>query len=399
MNELNRMAKVMSTMAGVPIRIYKGEEKLSFLCHIPLIADPFDLYEGEMSQFSHGSQIIEDNNYYYGIVSNGDIHMVIGPLGEHLCTKENNALSAARKLVKNDREAAHLKVQADMVHCMSIYQVIGVICNAHYIVCGTALNGDELDLTMIRPEDFGASSDPDLFDYYQKVNEHGRGFDVTAREELTEKLVLSGNATGLRHMLLNSMIADYLPKFHSDELDNAKASLYYAASAIVGSLSRSHSRYGDVDALRRKYYKRCEALEDTRSVLDLKNTMLIDFASRFGGEGNALNYSRITLDAIDFIEHNTSSPIDTSDVANELFVSRSRISTIFKRDTGTNLSDYIHMKKLAEAKEMLSGSSVSVGYIASCLAYRSQSHFTSVFKKFEGMTPKEYRRTHSENRQ
>ncbi len=381
-------------MSGIPIRIYKGNEKLSFLCHLPLIADPFDLYEGGLDSYAQGARIMEDNNYYYGIVSDGDIRMVLGPLGEHLCTKESNTLRAAKKLLKSDRDIAHLKAQAESVHCMSIYKTINVMCLAHFVVCGTVLNGADLDLSVVLPEDFGASSDPDLFEYYQKVNEYGRGFDFTAREELTEKLVLAGHVRGLRHMLENSSIADFFPRFHENEVDNAKAALYYAASTIVGSLSKSSNKYTEADLLRRRYFKRCKGLTDTEAVMELKNAMLLDFASKFGGGSEQINYSRLTLDAIDFIDHNLNSPIDTSDVANELFVSRSRISTIFKRDTGTNLSDYIHIKKLEAAKAMLSSGSYSIGYISSNLAYRSQSHFTSVFKKFEGVTPKRYRKEH-----
>ena len=392
--DLIKAAQYMATMSGVPIRVFKGNEKRAFLCHLPLVADPFDLFRGGMDQFGFGAKIIDDNNYYYAIVSNDDIHVVIGPLGEHLNTKEDNALSAAKKLLSNDRDLARLKTQAERIHCMSIYKLISVVCMTHLGICGTPLDGGDVDLGAVKPEDFGASEDPDLFDYYQKINQYGRGFDLTAREELGERLVLEGRVRGLRHMLENSVVADYLPRFHENEVDNAKASLYYAASIVLGSLSRSSNKFTEADILRRKYFKRCKALTDTKSVLELKTAMLLDFASKFGGGPEQLHYSRLTLDAIDFIEHNLNSPIDTSDVANELFVSRSRISTIFKRDTGTNLSDYIHIKKLEAAKAMLSSGSYSIGNIANNLAYRSQSHFTSVFKKFEGVTPKRYRKEH-----
>ena len=89
---------------------------------------------------------------------------------------------------------------------------------------------------------------------------------------------------------------------------------------------------------------------------------------------------------------NLTSPIDTSDVAEHLFVSRSRLSTVFKHDTGIFLSDYIQLQKLNAAKTLLDESSMSIADISGMLAYKSQSHFTTVFRRFEDMTPSMYRK-------
>ena len=48
---------------------------------------------------------------------------------------------------------------------------------------------------------------------------------------------------------------------------------------------------------------------------------------------------------------------------------------------------------IAEAKRLLDYTDYSILDIALHLGFKSQSHFTTTFKKFEGLTPKEYRKT------
>jgi AraC-like DNA-binding protein len=83
-----------------------------------------------------------------------------------------------------------------------------------------------------------------------------------------------------------------------------------------------------------------------------------------------------------------------SDLAQELGVSKEYLSAIFKETTGICLSDYIMKNKVALARNMLIYSEYSISSIASYLGFSSQSHFGKVFKKYEHMTPKEYRNTY-----
>ena len=69
----------------------------------------------------------------------------------------------------------------------------------------------------------------------------------------------------------------------------------------------------------------------------------------------------------------------------------SYLSRLFKQTTGVPVSVYIQSKKVADARNMLKYTDFSVSAIASILAFPTQSYFIEVFKKYEGMTPKQYR--------
>ena len=52
----------------------------------------------------------------------------------------------------------------------------------------------------------------------------------------------------------------------------------------------------------------------------------------------------------------------------------------------------IFRKKLSEAKRLLESTGLSVSAVENTLAFSSESHFISVFRRQNGLTPKEYRR-------
>lgn len=70
----------------------------------------------------------------------------------------------------------------------------------------------------------------------------------------------------------------------------------------------------------------------------------------------------------------------------------------FKKETGQNIKEYITWTKVEAAKDMLEHSNVPVGMVALELGYTNFSHFSQVFKKYENVTPSEYRSRFSQEK-
>ena len=102
--------------------------------------------------------------------------------------------------------------------------------------------------------------------------------------------------------------------------------------------------------------------------------------------------SRLTNEIYHYVIHHLSDAIRTQDIADHLYMSRSYLSTLFKKQYGMNLNDYIHQIKIDKAKELLTDHSKSILLISDYLGYSSSSHFNRMFKVITGMTPKEYRK-------
>lgn len=123
--------------------------------------------------------------------------------------------------------------------------------------------------------------------------------------------------------------------------------------------------------------------------------MIIDYTERVERLRQGETPSKLVLNIRNYIQHHLSEMIKTSDVANALFVNRSRLSTKFKQETGENLTDFILKEKIEEAKRLIRYSDKSLVEISSYLGFSSQSHFTRTFKKYTKTTPNEYREHYS----
>ena len=78
--------------------------------------------------------------------------------------------------------------------------------------------------------------------------------------------------------------------------------------------------------------------------------------------------------------------IKIADIAKQLFVSDSYISKVFKEECGVTLSNYLIIRKIAEAKKYLY-MGVSVKEVCFLSGFNNYSNFIRTFKKFEGYSP------------
>ncbi len=92
-----------------------------------------------------------------------------------------------------------------------------------------------------------------------------------------------------------------------------------------------------------------------------------------------------------FISDNISEPITVKDVAEHVCLSAEYFTKLFKKETGQNIKEYITLTKVEAAKDMLARADIPVGMVALELGYNNFSHFSQVFKKYEHMSPSEYR--------
>lgn len=80
------------------------------------------------------------------------------------------------------------------------------------------------------------------------------------------------------------------------------------------------------------------------------------------------------------------------DIAAYVHVSPEHLSRLFKKAEGMTLVDYIQMKKIEAAKQLLKSTRLSVGEIALRIGYKNFAYFSGIFKKYTGQTPMNYRR-------
>lgn len=92
-----------------------------------------------------------------------------------------------------------------------------------------------------------------------------------------------------------------------------------------------------------------------------------------------------------YISEHYSESINRQDLADMLFVNSDYLSRIFNRENGMPLPDYITKVRMEEAKRLLQ-SDATISEIAVKVGIDNYSYFSTVFKKYTGMTPMEFRK-------
>ena len=101
---------------------------------------------------------------------------------------------------------------------------------------------------------------------------------------------------------------------------------------------------------------------------------------------------KITNDMKKFIDQNYSKQLTVEDVANSVHYSPGYARNLFKKITGTTITDYIKTVRIEVAKELLKERKYKVYDVANKVGYDNISYFCSVFKEYTGLTPNDYKK-------
>lgn len=86
-------------------------------------------------------------------------------------------------------------------------------------------------------------------------------------------------------------------------------------------------------------------------------------------------------------ENSTSSKMSLDLVAKKYFVSKEYLTTIFKKEFGCNVTEYIISTRMETAKELITSTSLQYKTIGEMIGYEDVSYFYRVFKKYHGIAP------------
>jgi AraC family transcriptional regulator len=100
--------------------------------------------------------------------------------------------------------------------------------------------------------------------------------------------------------------------------------------------------------------------------------------------------------ALDYVEARLAEPVSLADLASSTGLTRMHFAAQFRAATGLRPHEYLLRRRIERAQEMLVRSGMSVVDVALSVGFQTQSHFTTVFKRFVGQTPRAWRQSRSE---
>jgi len=133
-----------------------------------------------------------------------------------------------------------------------------------------------------------------------------------------------------------------------------------------------------------------EELKDIPAVESAKLDALCDFADHVR-DNRRSQLSRTAALCQNYIFNHLYEELSLEKLAEAAGLNSSYLSQLFKKENGISVSDYIQRERIDEAKRLMESPGITLSDIASRLHFNDQSYFTKVFKKFTGVTPRQFR--------
>lgn len=115
-------------------------------------------------------------------------------------------------------------------------------------------------------------------------------------------------------------------------------------------------------------------------------------------QSKKLKYNSIIQRACHFIEKNHEKNISLDDVSNHTGISSGYLSRMFKDQMEMNFIEYVAMVRINKAKQLLEHSAIKVKEVGDRVGIGNPAYFGSLFKKYTGKTPTEYKEFVSGNK-
>jgi AraC family transcriptional regulator len=94
---------------------------------------------------------------------------------------------------------------------------------------------------------------------------------------------------------------------------------------------------------------------------------------------------------IEYIDDHLTKNLSLKEIASVVGISPHYFTSLFKQSTGLSAYQFVIHRRMERAKKLLCRQDLSVTEVSLHVGFLSQSHFTNVFRKYTGATPRLYR--------
>ena len=176
----------------------------------------------------------------------------------------------------------------------------------------------------------------------------------------------------------------------TDPLRNAKN-----YCIIMNTLLRKAAEDGGVhpvyiDSISSKYAHKIELLSDVKSCSALMREMFSSYC-RLVYKHSTRRYSPIVQKTILIIDSDISAELSLQSLAQKQGISAGYLATVFKKETGKTVSEYVKDKRMEHAMYLLGTTHLQIQTVALHCGIMDVQYFSKIFKKKIGKNPKEYR--------
>ncbi len=385
--DYNYLCSGLGHLTGLETRVYKDGLCIEHYTNYAFSPDIAMLIRQEIDDTNDNAFYVEtDDLLLFGVIKSKKdaITLIIGPTSQiTLGKQETNAI--LYRLNQSGERLSDLQIYFSNIVPYPFENFLEILCFVNY-----AINDERLAVAdLIKKDGYecNISSDKLVYDQEDQQIEPHNTYEA---EKTMLSYVTAGNVEAVEAFLLTPPTGRVGTLAHN-ELRQRKNAFICAATLISRAAIAGGIDAEAAFALSDRYIQKAELLNSSGDIASLNMQMLMDYTKRVEGRKCGSESSKLVKSVMRYILKHISEKILVDHLAMALRMNRSHLCEKFKQDSGTTISDFISTLKMDEAKRLLSFTELSTSQISEYLAFSSQSYFQTIFKKYVGCTPKEFR--------
>ncbi|MBQ6722326.1 MAG: helix-turn-helix transcriptional regulator, partial [Clostridia bacterium] len=104
-------------------------------------------------------------------------------------------------------------------------------------------------------------------------------------------------------------------------------------------------------------------------------------------------YSGPVRSCLNYIDFHYMEPLSLENLAGRFTINKNYLSSRFHREVGMTVTDYINQTRVRRSVTLLEKTDLSMQTVAERCGFSDANYFTRVFRKVNGVSPNEYRRS------
>ncbi len=388
--DFDYLCRITANLSGIPVRVYKGEERICFHSPVTLIRDPMLLCREQLWRISdHVGYCLTEHFYYYGVLRAGEIRFIVGPTRQ-LPASGQELREFAFRMGLNKEEAEEFGRSMKAIVNMPVESLLLMLCSINYMVNSEKLELRDLTIATDEQESLDTIRASQIMQKDGPQAQPALPHNSYSQEQAILRIVRKGDTAAL-HTWMERAPAVRGGILAPEHLRQMKNTFIVTATLCSRAAIRGGLDVDDAFSLSDSYIQSCERLDTPEKITNLQYHMVLEFTEHVERLHLGEHPGKLAVAVANYVQHHLSEPISTEALAQSLFMGRSYLSTKFHSETGIKLNDFILQQKTEEAKRLLRYTDRSAAAIGDYLAFSSPAHFSRVFKKYVGLTPNEYR--------
>ncbi|CQR48453.1 putative response regulatory protein [Paraliobacillus sp. PM-2] len=279
----------------------------------------------------------------------------------------------SREIITTLKEDFHINVKACFSDCINELEDLPMKYKQTKLLCRYNFYVDTEDIL-----GYGYNCKEEDFKQIQRN---------TLVSEVEEALKVKDIAT--IEKLLNEIfyLSKHINPFELDLIYEMCFEIIMIMKKIISDKSKKTVQMDDILSIS---YQDILELKSINSLKDYMWKLITEILNQH--EQHKQQYSDLVKEGITVIESNYNKSLSLEDICNEISISKNYFCYLFKREVGTSLWHYLTELRLKKAKELLLETDMKSYEISFQVGYDNPSYFSKLFKKYEEMTPNEFRK-------